>query len=48
VEAEKLSHAFFRTMAAQTKGTKNAFVARYPASVGKMLDKDADLIIKLS
>jgi len=35
-------------MAAKTTGPKNAFIARYPPSIGKMLDEDADLIIYLS
>jgi len=48
VEAEALSHAFLGTVAAQTTGTKNAFVARYPAPISKMLAKDANLIIYLS
>ena len=48
VEAQKVSNAFLKTMAAKTTGTENAFVAPYPPSIGKMLDEIVELIIYLS
>jgi len=43
-----MSHAFLGTMAAKTTHPENAFVTRYPPSIGKMLNEDAELIIYLS
>jgi len=48
VAVENMSHAFLRTMAAKTTRPENAFITRYPPSIGKMLNEDVELIIYLS